>query len=354
MYRSPYAGSCESTRLGTDEVVKVEQLHPASRQGPGAARCTWAAPAEPPALYARAVPIGEPLRSFEIGFPAAQRDRWRLGDLPREWFMEHPTVFDGSDLEIAVSQPAAHFAEWLVAIQLARRGLHVLVEKWDSCRQHPRKCHQARALLGSEGLDWFDTGTPGADLLVFDDFGRRYFVEVKLLPDDLSERQRVGFHVYEQMFRVPWFAIDVRTGVAPGLSDGQFGALNDALRARITERPQPPLYGDPAIPNYAIGSSRPARCHKGAAEHPRHAAMPHLKIAEGSWRCESCGAVKTRATVVEIVDQIQSLKESYWKAGGSRSRTVGLPSASLPEHVREMKREWERYSNTQIDLSWLV
>ena len=268
--------------------------------------------------------------------------------------MAHPTLFDGSDLEIALSQPTAHFAEWLGAIELAVRGLHVLVEKWDSCTQHPRKCHQARAVLGSEGLEWFKTGPAGADLLVFDDSGRRYFVEVKLLPDDLSERQKVGFYVYDRKFAVPWFAVDVRAEARPGLSDAQFEDLSDALCARVAERAQPPLQGDPVIPRYAIGSSRPVRCHKVVPEHARHLATQHLKVDELTWRCEACGALKSRTSVVEIVDEIQRLKEPVWKAGGSRSRTTGVPRAALPESVREMEREWKRLSRDQVELSWLV
>lgn len=169
--------------------------------------------------------IGDPLCRFEVEYSPEQFAQWEAGSLQYAWFIQYPGLFDGSDLEIAVSQPRAHFGEWLVAIELFRRGLHVLVEKWDSCNQHPRKCRVLSAIMGIEALSWFKDGAAGADLFVFDDRGASFSTEVKRLPDDLHDNQTNSFWSIEQYFRVPWIEIDARLRTERGLTDAQYEEL---------------------------------------------------------------------------------------------------------------------------------
>src|SRR5207247_9770498 len=63
---------------------------------------------------------------------------WHAGKLPKQWFQEHPHIFDKDDLRITRRQLSRHFGEWFVAIHYAEQGYGVLVEKY-IYKNHPCK-----------------------------------------------------------------------------------------------------------------------------------------------------------------------------------------------------------------------
>lgn len=131
----------------------------------------------------------------------AELERWKSGELPREWAAQWPELFDADDLRLARNHRGSwgHYFEWLGAIHLHQEtGYHALVEKYEF-RNHARKLAIVERLLPADVLDVVrDQAGYGSaqapDLLLYSgDLSDFFFCEVKGPRDSLSPAQRSKF-----------------------------------------------------------------------------------------------------------------------------------------------------------------
>lgn len=120
---------------------------------------------------------------FTFPFHSGQRDRFRNGDLIREWRHRYPQIFDDDDERVleTVHQRQYHFFEWLTAVLIFESsGYCSLVAKYTT-KSHPKKRTTLGELITPTLYDWLcenESGQP--DLFVFHPQSKDwYFCEVK-------------------------------------------------------------------------------------------------------------------------------------------------------------------------------
>lgn len=139
--------------------------------------------------------------SNPIFFAPEQRERFRSGDLAREWASRFSDLFDSDDLRLALSQPNNHFCEWLSAILIFETtGWLSLVEKYEF-GSHRRKTAIVEKLLPPEVLGEMKSSKIQApDLLIYSkDFSEWRFCEVKGPGDKIREVQAEQFEKLERV-----------------------------------------------------------------------------------------------------------------------------------------------------------
>ncbi|MDY0282835.1 MAG: hypothetical protein RBR35_20065, partial [Salinivirgaceae bacterium] len=78
---------------------------------------------------------------YSFSFSRAQRERFRNGELVREWRDRYPTLFDEDDERVlrTAQQRRYHFLEWLSAVLLFETtGYRSMVEKY-TAKSHVNK-----------------------------------------------------------------------------------------------------------------------------------------------------------------------------------------------------------------------
>jgi len=147
---------------------------------------------------ARCAMIGSPRCSgacpmddeLPFSFHRGQRERFRRGDLVREWRLRYPQLFDEDDERVLATDFARqyHFCEWLSAILLYEStGYPSLVEKYTT-RCHPQKLQKIEQHSLVRWLRSNEAGQP--DLFVFQPESKDwFFCEVKGPGDVIRENQ---------------------------------------------------------------------------------------------------------------------------------------------------------------------
>jgi hypothetical protein len=116
-------------------------------------------------------------------FCKSQRDRFRSGQLVREWRERYPKLFDKDDERVLLTdhQRLYNFYEWLAAVLIFESmGYLSLVAKY-TAKSHSLKHAPLRNSLPSIVADWVFTNEPGQpDLFVYStDHKDWFFCEVK-------------------------------------------------------------------------------------------------------------------------------------------------------------------------------
>ena len=119
-----------------------------------------------------------------------------------------------TDREDAVKQAerAYHFGEWFVAMDFAKQGYKVLVEKYRSHRTHKRKYDVLFRYFSPEEIDFLTKSKhQPPDLFVYK--GRdKFFVEVKRDSDSLSISQKKFFGEIERRMNCRVRIVHLRGG----------------------------------------------------------------------------------------------------------------------------------------------
>ena len=154
------------------------------------------------------------LATFEIN--ASLRDRFRSGELPREWQAKYPNIFDDDDLRLALSQPNNHFYEWAGAIYLyEQQGYLSLVEKYQF-KNHERKKSILQKLDFNnlrEAIEYqrLKKSMQVPDLLAYKpDFSDWFFCEIKGGLDKLREEQAKHFETISLLSGKPVYLIKIK------------------------------------------------------------------------------------------------------------------------------------------------
>ncbi len=141
-----------------------------------------------------------------------QRQRFRDGDLIRDWHARYPILFDERDFSIAVNQAhlGYHFFEWLAAVTLYEcMGLLSLVEHYEYDK-HKRKQSilteivpkETLALIREHKAEFGNRQCP--DLLVYSrDYSDWLFCEVKGPADRVCKNQLEFFDELERVSSRP-------------------------------------------------------------------------------------------------------------------------------------------------------
>ncbi len=153
------------------------------------------------------------LATFEID--ATLRDRFRFGELPREWQGKYPDIFDDDDLRLALSQPNNHFYEWAGAIHFyEKQGYLSLLEKYQF-KNHKRKLSILKRLEFDnlqKALEYqrLKKSMQVPDLLVYKpDFSDWFFCEVKGGADRLRKVQESHFEILSALSGKPIYLIKI-------------------------------------------------------------------------------------------------------------------------------------------------
>ncbi len=128
---------------------------------------------------------------IEFPFHSLQRERFRSGELVKEWSLKYPQLFDDHDVRIANNQLHYHFFEWLGAVLIYEStGSLSLIEKYET-KLHKRKFETFKEVVPTRVFDYVlnnRTGVP--DLFVYSPDKRDwFFCEVKGLTDRLQPIQ---------------------------------------------------------------------------------------------------------------------------------------------------------------------
>ena len=128
---------------------------------------------------------------IEFPFHSLQRERFRSGELVKEWSLKYPQIFDDHDVRIANHQLHYHFFEWLGAVLIYESmGYLSLIEKYET-KLHKRKFEIFKKIVPAEVFDYVlnnRTGVP--DLFAYSpDKSDWFFCEVKGLTDRLQKTQ---------------------------------------------------------------------------------------------------------------------------------------------------------------------
>lgn len=145
----------------------------------------------------------EPMGSdYLFVFHGAQRQRFRDGDLARDWHHRYPELFDEADERVlrTVHQRRYNFLEWLAAVLLFEAtGYRSLVAKY-TAKSHPNKRLVLGRCLPPPLLEWVLRYEPGQpDLFCYShDFGSWFFCEVKGPGDRIRDNQREWRACFEE------------------------------------------------------------------------------------------------------------------------------------------------------------
>jgi hypothetical protein len=136
------------------------------------------------------------IAEVNLMYDRPERERFRQGLLQKEWAEKYPEIFDADDLRLALGPQKArnHYFEWLGAVRLYEfTGYLSLVEKYD-CRNHARKHHAFRDIVGADVFSHVVLSKGCPDLLLYaPDRSDWFFCEIKGATDRLWERQLVRF-----------------------------------------------------------------------------------------------------------------------------------------------------------------
>ena len=133
-------------------------------------------------------------RDLNFVFRSTQRDRFRSGDLVREWRERYPQLFDEDDERVLRTdlQRQFNYFEWLASVLIFESmGYLSLVAKY-TAKSHPLKHAPLRAALPPVLADWVFSNEPGQpDLFVYSaDHKEWFFCEVKGPGDHLNSNQQ--------------------------------------------------------------------------------------------------------------------------------------------------------------------
>ena len=149
----------------------------------------------------------------QFEYSAADRERFRDGDLWKEWLEQHKKLFDERDKEIFESQAdmsnaGYKFFESLAAVRIFEEyGYHSLLEKYAQTKsgKHPHKeqvVHELNDPLLNAAIAYLQEkhGGHGPDLLVYTaDRSEWFFAEVKSPTDSLKPKQAEKFRILAEM-----------------------------------------------------------------------------------------------------------------------------------------------------------
>lgn len=130
---------------------------------------------------------------FTFSFHPGQRERFRNGQLVRDWRIRYSQLFDEDDERVLGTehQRKYHFFEWLSAVLLYEStGYISLVEKYTAL-SHPHKRAKLQNFLPPNLFAWLASNESGQpDLFVFEPAsGDWFFCEVKGPADSIRETQ---------------------------------------------------------------------------------------------------------------------------------------------------------------------
>jgi VRR-NUC domain len=158
-------------------------------------------------------PVGHSLGSrmastptdFTFTYHAAQRARFRTGDLAELWRARYSDLFDERDLKLLRTpyQRRYHFFEWLSAILLYEAiGYRSLVESY-TARTHPEKRERLKSLVGGAIFEWLDSHQSGQpDLFVYSpQTNDWFFCEVKGGADRIRRNQIAWFEGFGDLMQ---------------------------------------------------------------------------------------------------------------------------------------------------------
>lgn len=142
---------------------------------------------------------------YSFSFSSAQRQRFRDGELVREWRTRYPILFDEDDERVlrTAQQRRYHFLEWLSAVLLFEStGYCSLVEKYTAI-SHPHKLNRLRKCIPPNLESWLSQNQSGQpDLFVYStDHNDWYFCEVKGPADKLRPNQLDWTHRLQEFLR---------------------------------------------------------------------------------------------------------------------------------------------------------
>jgi len=140
---------------------------------------------------------------FVFLFHPQRRERFKTGQLGKEWVQKYPDLFDSDDVRILNTehQRKYHFFEWLSSVLLYESTGYVsLMEKY-SAKSHPRKIKLISELVPAPVFDFLlNTPSGHPDLFSFDpETGEWFFSEVKGSFDTLKENQISMHNELERM-----------------------------------------------------------------------------------------------------------------------------------------------------------
>ena len=136
----------------------------------------------------------------EFTYGTAQRQRYKDGELWKQWADRYPMLFDDQDIEIARNQAPGgyHFVEWLTSILLLETfGYLSLVEKYQYS-YHPKKYEVFSSIVPPSLIDFIEERaksdqTQGPDLFVYTpDKSQWFFCEVKG-PGDRFRKAQISY-----------------------------------------------------------------------------------------------------------------------------------------------------------------
>lgn len=130
---------------------------------------------------------------YNFSFNKTQRERFRNGELVRDWRTRYPQLFDEDDERVLTTehQRKYHFFEWLSAVLLFESTNYLsLVEKYTS-KSHTHKKEKIQKVISPSIYDWLcknESGQP--DLFVYELITKDwFFCEVKGGPDKIRDNQ---------------------------------------------------------------------------------------------------------------------------------------------------------------------
>jgi hypothetical protein len=149
-----------------------------------------------------------------IEYSEAQRQRFRNGELVALWKRRYPAIFDDDDIRLALSQPSAHFGEWLAAITIFNATGHLsLLEKY-ALPSHRRKLRLFEKVVPQEYRDLMDAHpvvVQSPDLFVYsEDRKDWYYCEVKVDSDRLRPKQIAFFERIMEITGRPVFSMEFK------------------------------------------------------------------------------------------------------------------------------------------------
>jgi hypothetical protein len=141
------------------------------------------------------------MRELRFLYHPSQWERFKAGELAKDWVGRYAGLFDRDDVRIQTSQPAHHFFEWLASVIFRESlGYHSLIEKYDSASHAEKRAKFERIAGASAYAEVMRDRTGVPDLFVYaPDESTWFFCEVKGGTDSLRDHQVRRF---EQLFHV--------------------------------------------------------------------------------------------------------------------------------------------------------
>jgi hypothetical protein len=154
-----------------------------------------------------------------IKYHQRQQERFKNGELIKEWYKQFPDIFDEIDLKIALNQASMgyHFYEWLAAIVLFQTyGFYSLVEQYEF-KTHKRKQDLLKHIVSKDIFDLITNhkrlfkGVQCPDLFVYSpDHSEWFFCEVKGNRDKIRNNQITFFDALAEKSQKPIYVIQLK------------------------------------------------------------------------------------------------------------------------------------------------